>query len=114
MLRYDGLVWTAVEATWDAANRTLTTGPTDPIGEWTFVWTGTASAGPRLTIGRPGPGVIVLRWPASGANARLEASPGLGAAGGWVELSVSPELDGDAWRVTLPAADEVRFFRLRE
>lgn len=58
-------------------------------------------------------GQLELRWPASAGNMVLERAHSLVPPVQWVPVSVTPVLQGDDYRVTLPLDGPGGFFRLR-
>ncbi len=54
---------------------------------------------------------LTLSWPSWAVGFALETTPALGTP--WVPVTQSPGLDNDRWRLTLPATNAQRFYRLR-
>jgi hypothetical protein len=72
-----------------------------------------AGAAPALRVSRNAGGTIELTWPATAVDWQLEESPTLAGLVAWVPVAGEPELVGDSWRFTRPAAAVTMFYRLR-
>jgi hypothetical protein len=55
---------------------------------------------------------FVLSWPAYAVGFQMETAAVL-SADSWTDVASAPVLINDQWRLTVPASDSVRFFRLR-
>ncbi|MFM1768200.1 MAG: hypothetical protein RJA22_729 [Verrucomicrobiota bacterium] len=59
-----------------------------------------------------GPGFIQLAWATNSWIYHLETKPNLDPALPWIRLTNAPSLQDGQWRLTLPALDPQRFYRL--
>jgi hypothetical protein len=57
-------------------------------------------------------GECLLRWPTNAVGYRLEATADLTPAASWESVWPPPEIDGNEYKVSLPAEGSTRFFRL--
>jgi hypothetical protein len=60
----------------------------------------------------PGKGGLVIRWPATAASYILEQTDGLDARFQWSPVQSTPNLNGSAYEVFVPAVGVQQFFRL--
>jgi len=68
---------------------------------------------PRLAIEPAPDNSITLHWPESAVNMILESTPNASLDGGWEPVTVpTPVVSDGEFILTLPKADEARFFRL--
>ena len=66
---------------------------------------------PSLNIAMA-PGSAVLSWPAVASNVRLEETAEPGLSGSWRSTLQPPVVNGNDFRITVPATGPRRFFRL--
>ena len=67
---------------------------------------------PTLLITRIGTNVV-LSWPALASGFNLQSSTNATMPGGWSTVLDTPQAEGENLKVTLPVADQTRYFRLR-
>jgi hypothetical protein len=56
---------------------------------------------------------VNLSWPAGAVGFGLQASPALGGAAGWMNVTSTPTLGSNLWQLTLPSTSSAQFYRLR-
>jgi hypothetical protein len=76
--------------------------------------TSVVAGAPQLTIALASTNLhfIVLSWPEGTESYHLAASADLSASAGWVAVTNAPSAVGGQLQVTLPATNQVQFFRL--
>jgi hypothetical protein len=57
---------------------------------------------------------IVITWPANSALVDLISSPVLGSGAVWTSVTAVPIIESGDYKVTVPATDSARYFRLRK
>jgi hypothetical protein len=68
---------------------------------------------PELTFGIGGRAGAFLSWPGSGVGFALYTTTNLNAPVVWVPATNQPGLTNEAWQLTLPVDQSVRFYRLK-
>ncbi len=66
-----------------------------------------------LTVERSAGG-IEIRWPAARGDFTLEATGAVGSSATWTEVLPRPTAQGEHFLLSVPAAEEARFYRLRK
>jgi len=67
-----------------------------------------------LTILPNGDGTLTVSWPLWASGSVLESSPVLGPLASWNTMAGTPVEEGGFLRLTLPADQSQRYYRLRQ